>query len=176
MLTFLRSQIPAFAKGPLRARLAPTPLREGEAAPQWHLTGSDGAVHALSERWSLLAFYPDEGSAASTRQLQDVQAHAAALEAVGCHAYGLNPSDASSHRAFADTIGVSFPLLSDPDAAVARSYHAWVDLPLFGGTIVRTVALVNPLHKIRLVNRGTPSIAAIVRTIQALQQATRAGM
>jgi alkyl hydroperoxide reductase subunit AhpC len=42
--------------------------------------------------------------------------------------------------------------------------------------VIRTVYLVNPDKKIRLANRGAPSVEAIVRSIEALQQATRDGM
>jgi len=42
--------------------------------------------------------------------------------------------------------------------------------------VLRSVYLVNPERKIRLANRGAPSVEAIVRSIQALQQATRDGM
>jgi alkyl hydroperoxide reductase subunit AhpC len=41
---------------------------------------------------------------------------------------------------------------------------------------VRTVYLVNPERKIRLANRGAPSVSAIVRSVEALQQAARGGM
>ena len=41
---------------------------------------------------------------------------------------------------------------------------------------LRTVYLVNPERKIRLGNRGAPSVAAIVRSVEALQQASRTGM
>jgi peroxiredoxin Q/BCP len=176
MFSALRGRIPGFVKRPLRARYVPAMLREGEGAPEWHLAGHDGRVHALSDGWSLLIFYPGDGTAACMAQLRDVQGHLPALTAVGCAVFGINPAGIESHRRFAATADLAFPLLADPNAAVARAYRAWVDLPVLGGQIERTVYLVNPLHKIRLANRGAPSIAAIVRSIQALQQATRAGM
>jgi hypothetical protein len=42
--------------------------------------------------------------------------------------------------------------------------------------VLRTVYLVNPERKIRLANRGAPAVAAIVRSVEALQQATRGKM
>jgi hypothetical protein len=42
--------------------------------------------------------------------------------------------------------------------------------------MIPSLYLVNPERKLRLSNRGMPSIAAVVRSIQALQQATRQGM
>jgi alkyl hydroperoxide reductase subunit AhpC len=46
----------------------------------------------------------------------------------------------------------------------------------YGIKVIRSVYLVNPERKIRLANRGAPSVEAIIRTIQALQQVTKAGM
>jgi hypothetical protein len=58
---------------------------------------------------------------------------------------------------------------------VARQFRACIQLPL-RPMYVRTVYLVNPERKIRLANRGAPSVSAIVRSVEALQQAARGGM
>jgi hypothetical protein len=42
--------------------------------------------------------------------------------------------------------------------------------------VIPTLYLVNPERKVRLANRGFPSVEAVVRSIEALQQATRAGV
>jgi hypothetical protein len=38
------------------------------------------------------------------------------------------------------------------------------------------VYLINPDRVVRLANRGAPSVEAIIRSVEALQQATKAGM
>ena len=59
--------------------------------------------------------------------------------------------------------------------SVARQFRACLQIPTMP-MYLRTVYLVNPERKIRLGNRGTPSVAAIVRSVEALQQASRTGM
>lgn len=38
--------------------------------------------------------------------------------------FGVNPASVDQHAAYADKLGLPFPLLSDPDRAIARAYHA----------------------------------------------------
>ena len=168
--------VPSGLRDAVRARVQPPMLREGETAPEWTLEGSDGRVHQSGPYWTLLAFYPGDGTAACTAQLAELEAQRATLEGLGVTIYGINPSDGASHRAFAEKAGLGFPLLVDEDAAVARAWGAYADVPVLGPRVFRTVYLINPLRKIRLANRGAPSVAAIVRSVQALQHATRSKM
>ena len=38
--------------------------------------------------------------------------------------FGVNPASAESHAGYAARLGLPFPLLSDPDSAISRSYGA----------------------------------------------------
>jgi peroxiredoxin Q/BCP len=169
----LARRVPEAQRRALADGLLPRPLPEGETAPEWQLQSWDGSWHRLQRRWSLLIFYPADHTPGCTLQLQDVQAHLPQLQALGCEVYGINPAEAPSHRSFAESCQLGFPLLSDRGASVARRYQA--TLPLLG-KVLRTVYLINPAGKIRLANRGAPSVAAIVRSIEALKEATRGGM
>jgi peroxiredoxin len=172
----LTRRVPGPLKRRMRDALHPPMLREGENAPEWNLFGTDGAWHAPGDHWSLLIFYPGDCTQGCTLQLRETEEHAAKLASLGCKIFGFNPADLVSHRKFVDEQGLSFPLLVDEGGAVARQYGALFELALRPPDVIRTVYLVNPARKIRLANRGSPSVAAIVRSIQALQQATRAGM
>lgn len=163
----------------IRRRLEPNTLAEGEVAPEWFLLGSDGEWHGSSRNestWSVLVFYPQDDTPGCTSQLQDFERHWTAFQDLGCRVYGINPGTEQSHAAFAERLGLSFPLLTDGGRQVAKNYCAVWSPPLAGPRILRTVYLINPLGKIRLANRGAPSIPAILRSITALQQATRYGM
>jgi len=153
----------------------PEMLPEGETAPEWHLQGHDGEWHRFQRiRWTLLVFYPGDDTPGCTAQLQDVQDHVEQLRSLKCNVYGVNPAECESHAAFAEKYGFTFPLLTDRGASVARQFRCTVPFPR--RRVLRSVYLINPERKIRLANRGAPSVAAIVRSIQALQQATRDGM
>ncbi len=164
---------------PMRRSLAdavyPEMLPEGETAPEWHLQGHDGEWHRFQRmRWTLLVFYPGDDTPGCTAQLQDVQHHVEQLRGLKCNVYGVNPAEGERHAAFAEKYGFTFPLLTDRGASVSRQFRCTVPFPM--KRVLRSVYLVNPERKIRLANRGAPSVEAIVRSIQALQQATRDGM
>ncbi len=169
-------RIPDLLRRAARRRFEPPMLREGETAPEWRLLGHDDAWHELGAGWTLLAFYPADATPGCTLQLRDLEEHRKALGALGCQVYGVNPGSAESHRKFARDQDLGFPLLVDTGGEVARQHRALLALPLIGPRVLRTVYLINPARKIRLANRGSPSVAAIVRSIEALQRATRAAM
>ncbi len=170
----LASRLPAPVKQALKDALYPALLPEGETAPEWHLQSYDGSWHRQPTRWAILVFYPGDDTPGCTAQLQDFEAHYDRLKALSCEVFAINPAEADSHRAFAEKHGFRFPILTDRGASVARQFRCTLALPV-GPNIIRTVYLVNPERKIRLANRGAPSVAAIVRSIEALQQATRDG-
>ena len=119
-------------------------------------------------------FYPADDTPGCTAQLQDFAAHYEELQALGAEVYGVNPAEAESHKAFAEKLGLPFPLLTDRGAGVCRQFSATLPIP-YGIKTLRTVYLVNPDRKIRMANRGAPPVEAIIRSIQALQ-ATKGGM
>jgi len=168
-------RLPDPVKQVIKAQVYPELLAEGETAPEFQLQHHDDSWHRLKKQWSILVFYPGDDTPGCTKQLQEFQAHHAQLKALGCEVYAINPAEAPSHRAFAEKYGFDFPVLTDRGGSVARRYKATVSLPL-RTWILRTVYLINPERKIRLANRGTPSVEAIIRSIQALQQATKSGM
>jgi len=157
-------------------RIGPDLLAEGTQVPEWALQAHDGHWHRHDKKqWAIMVFYPGDDTPGCTAQLQDLQEHYRSFLKLGAQVYGVNPAEAPSHQAFATKYGFDFPLLTDRGGVVARNFRAAVQLPL-KTLILRTVYLVNPAGKIRLANRGAPPSAAIIRSIEALQQATREGM
>jgi peroxiredoxin len=169
------SKLPTPVKLSIQDRVYPKLLAEGETAPEWHLQSWDDSWHRQGKHWSVMVFYPEDGGEADREQLQQFQAHLADFQRLGVKVFGINQAEAPSHKAFAEAAGLTFPLLTDRGGSVARLFRACVQLPL-KPMYLRTVYLVNPERKIRLGNRGAPSVAAIVRSVEALQQATKAKM
>jgi peroxiredoxin Q/BCP len=171
---FIR-RMPEPVKQAIKSQVYPELIAEGETAPEFQLQHYDDSWHRLKKHWSILVFYPGDDTPGCTAQLEDFQAHYAQLQALGCEVYAINPAEAASHRAFSEKYGFTFPMLTDRGGSVTRRYKATVSLPL-RTWVLRTVYLINPERKIRLANRGNPSVEAIIRSIQALQQATKGGM
>jgi peroxiredoxin Q/BCP len=169
------ARLPAPIKRGIQDRVYPTLLSEGDTAPEWHLQSWDDSWHRHGKHWSVMVFYPDDGGVEDRAQLSAFQEHAVDFARLGVKVFGFNPAEAPSHAAFAKELGLGFPLLTDRGGSVARQFKACLQIP--GAPMyLRTVYLVNPERKIRLGNRGNPSVAAIVRSVEALQQATRSGM
>lgn len=169
------ARLPDPMKRALQDRAYPALLPEGETAPEWHLQSWDDSWHRHGKHWSVLVFYPEDGGAKDREQLLAFQQHAADFQRLGVKIFAFNNAEAPSHKAFAQELGLSFPLLTDRGGSVARQFRACLQIPM-APMYLRTVYLVNPERKIRLGNRGTPSVAAIVRSVEALQQASRTGM
>src|SRR5207248_11749650 len=51
----------------------------------------------------------------------------AKFQAAAIQPFGVNPAGVESHAGYVRKLGFNFPLLSDPDRAIARAYHALKD-------------------------------------------------
>jgi peroxiredoxin len=172
----LLSHLPRPIKDAIKEHVQPRPLAEGEIIPEWHLQAADGTWHRQGLHWSVMAFLPPCPEHEALRTLlPDLQAHQARLLELGARVFVVIPAEAPELKAIAANLKVDLPLLTDRGASVSRMFRAAIQLPL-RPMVIPTVYLVNPERRIRLANRGTPSMEAVVRSIEALKQATREGM
>ena len=172
----LINKVPTPLKQAVKGAIYPDMLLESTAAPEWQLQDHHGNWHRLKgKRWALMVFYPGDDTPGCTLQLAEFQKNNARLLELGVDVFGVNPAEADSHSAFAEKCGYEFPLLVDRGGSVSRQFRCSLPTPL-GPKVIRSVYLINPDRKIRLANRGAPSVEAIIRSIEALQQVTKGGM
>ena len=86
------------------------------------------------------------------------------FERAGVQPLGVNPASSDSHRKYVEKMRFNFPLLSDPDRAIARSYHALKD---DGTGIMRTVYLVGKDGTVRFAQRGAPPADEVIAALEA---------
>lgn len=79
--------------------------------------------------------------------------------------FGVNPAPVASHRAYAERLRLPFPLLSDPDLAVARAYGA---VRPDGSAIARSVVLVGPDGRVRFSAHGAPGAALVLESLEEM--------
>jgi peroxiredoxin Q/BCP len=98
----------------------------GDKAPDFELQDETGAMRSLSELLStgsvVLYFYPmalTPGCTAESCHFRDLAAEFAAL---GAQRVGISADRVEKQKRFSDKHSFDFPLLSDPDKAVARAY------------------------------------------------------
>lgn len=103
-------------------------LSPGAEAPDFKLRGPGGASYTLSEHRGecpvLLVFYPFAFSPVCSHQLPDVEKALPRLSEAGVAVYGISVDSYHANAAFARSLGLSFPLLSDWNRDVSRAYGA----------------------------------------------------
>ena len=107
-------------------------IEPGSSAPDFALPDQDGNIVKLGDlrgQTTVLVFYPLDWSPTCTDQLNVYQEVLADLEAEGAHLYGVSVDSAFSHKAFQDSLGLSFPLLADfhPKGEVSSAYGVYID-------------------------------------------------
>jgi peroxiredoxin Q/BCP len=85
------------------------------------------------------------------------------FERAGIQPFGVNPASIDSHRKYVEKMHFNFPLLTDPDRAIARAYHA---LKEDDRGIARTVYVVGKSGTVHFAQRGAPPVDEIVAAVQ----------
>jgi len=83
----------------------------------------------------------------------------AKFQGAGIQPFGVNPAGTESHAGYVQKLHFNFPLLSDPDRAIARAYHALKD---DNRGIQRSVYVVNRDGTVAFARRGAPPVDEIV--------------
>ncbi len=110
-------------------------IAEGRKAPAFRLASSEGGHVSLADfkgKTVVLYFYPKDDTPGCTREACDFRDSQAALRQKGVVVLGVSADSIESHGKFKKKHKLNFPLLSDPDKAVAKAYGAWGEKTLYG--------------------------------------------
>ena len=83
----------------------------------------------------------------------------AKFQKAGIQPFGVNPAGVDSHASYVEKLRFNFPLLSDPDRAIARAYHA---LKEDAKGIQRSVYVVQRDGTVAFAQRGAPPVDEII--------------
>lgn len=112
---------------------ANTMLQAGEKAPDFLLADGEGKMRQSSEwhgRWLVLYFYPRDDTPGCTAEAKAFNERLPELVALNAQVVGVSVDDVDSHRSFATSLGLKFPLLADTDGTVSRRYGALNDFAI----------------------------------------------
>ena len=103
-------------------------LEVGDRAPDFELPAADGGIIRLSdllgENMVLIEFYHSDWGPNCTANLKQRRDDFELFEALDIQVIGISMSHTYSQAAFADSLGLNFPLLSDfPHGRTIRSYE-----------------------------------------------------
>jgi len=127
-------------------------LSTGDKAPAISLADQDGHTTKLTSfkgRRVLVYFYPKADTPGCTQQacgLRDI-----ASDIGDTAILGISPDKPAAQKRFDTKYGLGFPLLSDPEHAVAEAYGVWQEKSMYGRKymgIVRSAFLVDAGGKI----------------------------
>ena len=129
-------------------------LEPGDKAPDFTLRDQEGRTVKLAHfrgRKLLLYFYPKADTPGCTKQSCSVRDAKDSLAARDTAVVGISPDTPEKQQKFDKKHGLRFPLLSDPDHAVAEAYGVW-GLKKFMGReymgVLRTTFIIGPDGKV----------------------------
>jgi peroxiredoxin len=107
------------------------PIKVGDKAPDFILKGHDDKEYKLSDyrgQVVLLAFYPADFSPPCTKEHQCFINDLKLFQGLGVQIFGISVDSIWSHKAFAEKLGLKYPLLSDfhPKGKVATRYGLYI--------------------------------------------------
>ncbi len=101
-------------------------MQIGDEVPDFELSDQTGARRSLSgllaEGPVVLFFYPAAMTAGCTKEACHFRDLAAEFRAAGVQRVGISMDDVAKQQQFAGKHGFDYPLLSDPDGAVAELF------------------------------------------------------
>jgi thioredoxin-dependent peroxiredoxin len=112
-------------------------VEPGQPAPDFSLESDQGGRVSLADLRGapvVLYFYPKDDTSGCTKQACDLRDSWKEFQRRGATVLGVSPDSIDSHREFSKKFSLPFPLLADPDHAVAEAYGAWGEKKNYGKT------------------------------------------
>lgn len=121
------------------------PLKEGDKIPDFSLRDQNGDLfdikNVLGRKNLVIYFYPKDGSPGCTRQACNFRDQSSAFDEADAMLIGISGQSVASHKEFAETNNLKFPLLSDEDNKVRKMFG--VPSSFFGIIPGRVTYVVN---------------------------------
>ena len=133
-----------------------TPLSSGTEAPAFDLEASTGGRIRRQDfqghKTVVLYFYPKADTPGCTKQACGFRDAAAEYNKAKVAVLGISPDPVTKVKKFADKFTLNFPLLADPDHAVAEQFGVWGEKRFMGRKymgVLRTTFVIGTDGKIR---------------------------
>ena len=132
-------------------------LKVNETAPEFALPASNGKTVKLSDfrgkKKVVLAFFPRAFSGGCTKEMAGLQAQLKDFEDAGTQVLGISLDGVETQTKFADSLKLTFPILSDKGGKTARAFG--VMGPLWAS---RTTFVIDEQGKIIAVLEGKDTL------------------
>ena len=151
------------------------PVAVGQKAPDFTLRGNDDKEYKLSDlkgQTVVLAFYPLDFSPVCTNEHQCFRDDLTQFQNLNAQVFGISVDSTWAHKAFAEKLGLKFPLLADfhPKGAVAEKYGLYLG---DRGITARAVVVIDREGTVRWGKQydipTVPDTKEIVNALQGLK-------
>ncbi len=105
-----------------------TPLKKGDAAPNFSAKDQDGNVHTLSDykgKKLVVFFYPKADTPGCTAEACDLRDNYHRFQANNYELLGVSADSAKAQSKFKTKFNFPFPLLADEDKSVINDFGVW---------------------------------------------------
>jgi peroxiredoxin Q/BCP len=117
------------------SKTKPTPLKEGDPAPDFDLPGSGGkriALASFAGKNLVLYFYPKDDTSGCTAEAIDFNALRGEFAKAGAEVVGMSPDSVAKHEKFRTKYELSLPLAADEGKETLQAYGVWVEKSMYG--------------------------------------------
>ncbi len=144
----------------------------GQKAPDFTLRGNDDKDHKLSDlkgKNVVLAFYPLDFSPVCTNEHSCVRDDLSQFQNLNAEVFGISVDSTWAHKAFAEKLGLKYPLLADfhPKGAVAEKFGVYL---AERGITKRAVIVIDKEGTVRFTKEyDIPTVPDTKEIISAMQ-------
>jgi peroxiredoxin Q/BCP len=152
-------------------------LVHGDQAPPFKLhqaSGPDVALTDLQGQRAVIYFYPKAATPGCTTEACDFRDNLARFQALGFSVVGVSPDPVEALQTFAETEQLTYPLLSDPDATVARAWGAYGEKTVNGQVttgVLRSTVLVDATGSVISAEYGVDAQGHVARLLESVNAA-----
>ena len=146
----------------------------GQMAPDFRLKGPGGQFITLSEYRGrspvVLVFYPLAFSPVCSHQLPEMQKELARITAHGAVVLGISVDSHYANTAFAEQLGLSFPLLSDWKHETSAAYGLMIESAGHSGRATFVVGRDGRIayQDVAPTTREVPDLESLIRALDRL--------
>ena len=104
----------------------------------------------------VLYFYPKDNTSGCTKEAEDFIANLAKFKKLNANVVGVSRDAMKAHHKFIEKIGITFPLISDPDEELCNYFEVMKEKSMYGRKymgIERSTFIISPegklLHEMR---------------------------
>jgi peroxiredoxin (alkyl hydroperoxide reductase subunit C) len=151
------------------------PIAAGQPAPDFALRANDDKEYKLSDlkgKNVVLAFYPLDFSPVCSNEHACVRDDLSQFQSLNAEVFGISVDSTWAHKAFAEKLGLKYPLLADfhPKGAVAEKYGLYLGER---GITARAVVVIDKDGIVRWVKQydipTVPDTKEVVSVLQGLK-------